>query len=111
VLLVDGYLYQLEAHLERFKASAELAGLPLPMSEERLLRILMDTAAASMKMNGEGRGVNTGLHHELICPHLCVCMCQCAVVSKNAGDGEASSVEVGQPGLTAVRQEHLHIQS
>lgn len=52
VLLVDGYLYQLDAHFERFKASAELAGLPLPMSEERLLRVLLDTAAASMKMNG-----------------------------------------------------------
>jgi branched-subunit amino acid aminotransferase/4-amino-4-deoxychorismate lyase len=55
VLLVDGYLYQLEAHLARFKASSELAGLPLPMSEERMRRVLMDTAAASMKMNGEGR--------------------------------------------------------
>ncbi|KAF8055828.1 hypothetical protein HT031_006603 [Scenedesmus sp. PABB004] len=52
VLLVGGYLYQLDAHLARLAASAELAGLPLPMSAARLRRVLLDTAAASMKLNG-----------------------------------------------------------
>lgn len=53
VSLSEGYLYQLDARMARFLDSAELAGLPLPFSEERLRRILLDTAAASLKMNGE----------------------------------------------------------
>jgi hypothetical protein len=56
VQLVDGYLYQLDARLARFSTSAELAGLPLPHAEERVRRILLDTAAASLKMNGAWRG-------------------------------------------------------
>jgi 4-amino-4-deoxychorismate lyase len=52
VPLVDGYLYQFDEHLDRFKTSADMAGLPLNMPEARLRRILLDTAAASLKMNG-----------------------------------------------------------
>jgi hypothetical protein len=53
VMLSEGYLYQLDDRLQRFMDSADLAGIPLPFSEERLRRILLDTAAASLKMNGE----------------------------------------------------------
>jgi len=53
VVLTEGYLYRLDERLERFLESAELAGIPLPFSEARLQRILLDTAAASLKMNGE----------------------------------------------------------
>eukprot|EP00775_Hariotina_reticulata_P008467 gene8467-8651_t len=67
VPLVDGYLYQFDEHLERFATSADMAGLPWNMPEARLRRILLDTAAASLKMNGtlyfwlsRGRGT-TGL--------------------------------------------------
>lgn len=52
VVLTEGFLYKLDCRLERFMASAELAGIPLPFSEERLRRVLLDTAAASLKMNG-----------------------------------------------------------
>lgn len=52
VVLTDGYLYHLDRRLERFMSSAALAGIPLPFSEERLRRVLLDTAAASLKMNG-----------------------------------------------------------
>jgi hypothetical protein len=48
----QGYLYQLDARLARFMESAELAGLPLPLTEARLRRVLLDTAAASLKMHG-----------------------------------------------------------
>lgn len=53
VSLSEGYLYKLDTRMACFLDSAELAGLPLPFSEERLRRILLDTAAASLKMNGE----------------------------------------------------------
>lgn len=53
VSLTEGYLYKLDARMARFLDSADLAGLPLPFSEERLRRILLDTAAASLKLNGE----------------------------------------------------------
>jgi hypothetical protein len=49
----EGYLYQMEEHLARLLASAELAGLELGVSEATLRRIVLDTAAASMLMNGE----------------------------------------------------------
>lgn len=53
VVLADGYLYQLDEHIQRFLQSAELAGIPLIIPEERFRRILLDTAAASLKLNGE----------------------------------------------------------
>lgn len=60
--LVSGYLYQLDEHLARLSASADMAGLPLPMSEARLRRVLLDTAAASLKQNGAARDRRS-------CPH------------------------------------------
>jgi len=52
VLLTDGFLYQLPRHLERFKRSAEQAGLVMPKSDEAIMRIILDTAAASRNLNG-----------------------------------------------------------
>jgi 4-amino-4-deoxychorismate lyase len=52
VAITDGYLYMLDAHLARFKRSAEAAGVELAMTDEELKRVLLDTAAASKKMNG-----------------------------------------------------------
>jgi hypothetical protein len=63
VMLSEGYLYQLDDRLQRFMDSADLAGIPLPFSEERLRRILLDTAAASLKMNGE-----CCVRYALVCP-------------------------------------------
>ncbi len=51
-IIVDGYLYQLPEHLDRFQRSAELAGLVLPTSIEQIYRIILETAAASTKVNG-----------------------------------------------------------
>jgi hypothetical protein len=52
IVICEGYLYQMEEHLGRLLASAELAGLELGVSEATLRRIVLDTAAASMLMNG-----------------------------------------------------------
>jgi hypothetical protein len=57
VSLSEGYLYKLDARMARFLDSADLAGIPLPFSEERLRRVLLDTAATSLKMNGERRAL------------------------------------------------------
>ena len=52
VLLTGGYLYQLPQHLARFKQSAHMAGITLPLSDEAIMRIILDTAAASKRTNG-----------------------------------------------------------
>lgn len=89
VELSEGYLYRLDDRLQRFMESAELAGIPLPFSEDRLRRVLLDTAASSLKMNGKQRGVgqcwcsNINSHHQQ--QHCCchhddgVCGCVAAV--------------------------------
>lgn len=45
--IVQGHLYQLDAHLERFLRSAEMARISLPFPPEQLRQIIIDTAAAS----------------------------------------------------------------
>ncbi len=45
--IVQGNLYQLDTHLERFLRSAEMARIPLPFAPEQLRQIIIDTAAAS----------------------------------------------------------------
>ena len=51
--LTQGYLYQLDEHLDRFYRSAGKAGLTPPYARERLRRIILDTAAASRSFDGE----------------------------------------------------------
>jgi 4-amino-4-deoxychorismate lyase len=46
-MIVNGMLYQLDAHLERFLRSAEMARIPLPFAPAQLRQIIIDTAAAS----------------------------------------------------------------
>lgn len=53
VRLVDGYLYQLPQHVERLRDSAGRAGFASPFSDIALMRIILDTAAASKRPNGE----------------------------------------------------------
>lgn len=45
--IVNGQLYQLDPHLERFLRSAEMARIPLPYEPEQMRQIIIDTAAAS----------------------------------------------------------------
>lgn len=53
-ILTDGYFYQLVPHVERFLAAAARANIPLPprTSPEQLVRIILETAAASQELNG-----------------------------------------------------------
>ncbi len=46
-MIANGNLYQLDAHLERFLRSAEMARIPLPYEADQLRQIIIDTAAAS----------------------------------------------------------------
>ncbi len=52
-LITEGELYQLPQHLARFKQSAFLAGIKMPMSDPAIMQVILDTAAASKKKNGE----------------------------------------------------------
>lgn len=51
-ILTESYLYQLDQHLARFVRSARRANIPLPMSVEQMRRTILDTTAASCKING-----------------------------------------------------------
>jgi 4-amino-4-deoxychorismate lyase len=53
--IVNGMLYQLDAHLERFLRSAEMARIALPCAPEQLRQIIIDTAAASRWREGSVR--------------------------------------------------------
>ena len=57
VLLTGGYLYQLPQHFARFKKSAHMAGIELPLSDEAIMRVILDTAAASQQSNGESEAL------------------------------------------------------
>ena len=46
-LITQGMLYQLDAHLERFLRSAEMARISLPFPPAQLRQLIIDTAAAS----------------------------------------------------------------
>lgn len=46
--------------MQRFLASADAAGLSVPKTEDALKRIILDTAAASLKLNCESRGKREG---------------------------------------------------
>ncbi|KAK9838341.1 hypothetical protein WJX81_005802 [Elliptochloris bilobata] len=51
-VITEGYLYQLDAHLQRFFTSAKKAGLLLPFPAAQIRRIILETAAAGKKMHG-----------------------------------------------------------
>src|SRR5690349_12843835 len=53
--IVDGQIYDLEAHLDRFLASAERSKLRLPGSREEMRDIIIKTTAASGKRDGSIR--------------------------------------------------------
>src|SRR5262245_54440717 len=54
-MVVNGMMYQLDAHLERFLRSAEMARIPLPFPLERLRQIILETAAASGRQEASVR--------------------------------------------------------
>ena len=53
--IVGGKLYDLDAHLDRFIASAERSKLRLPGTRQHMRDIIMSTAAASGKPDGSIR--------------------------------------------------------
>jgi 4-amino-4-deoxychorismate lyase len=53
--IVDGKIYDLEAHLDRFVRSAGLSRLPLPCPREEMREIIARTAAASSQRDGSIR--------------------------------------------------------
>ncbi|EFJ50280.1 hypothetical protein VOLCADRAFT_73975 [Volvox carteri f. nagariensis] len=55
VVLRDGHLYMLDEHIARLTAACAQVGLSLPFSVPAVKRIVLDTAAASGKLNGQLR--------------------------------------------------------
>jgi 4-amino-4-deoxychorismate lyase len=53
--IVNGKLYQLDAHIERILRSAEMARLNLPYAPAQLRQIIIDTAAASRQREASVR--------------------------------------------------------
>ena len=50
--LIDGHIYQIGEHLDRFLWSSGKAGIQPPMTLEQMTRTILDTAAASNAANG-----------------------------------------------------------
>ena len=59
--LTQGYLYQLDDHLDRFYRSASKAALTPPFSRNQIRRIILDTAAATKSFEGRLGFYNTKL--------------------------------------------------
>lgn len=53
--IIEGRIYLLDAHLERFFKSAASAGLTLPYSRAQVRRVVLETAAAARTMDGNIR--------------------------------------------------------
>lgn len=53
--IMDGYLYELDQHLDRFLGSAAMAKIKLPFDRESIRRILIQTVSASKCMKGSLR--------------------------------------------------------
>jgi 4-amino-4-deoxychorismate lyase len=53
--VVNGMMYQLEAHLNRFERSASMARIPLPLPRGQMQEIILETAAASGKRDAAVR--------------------------------------------------------
>ncbi len=53
--IVNGMMYELEPHLDRFLRSASLARIPLALSREQMRQIILETAAASGRRQGAVR--------------------------------------------------------
>ncbi len=54
-MIVNGQLYQVDAHIERLLRSTEMARLQLPYAPAQLRQIIIDTAAASRQRNASVR--------------------------------------------------------
>ena len=53
--IVNGMMYQMESHLDRFERSASMARIPLPFPRNQLREIILETAAASGKRDAAVR--------------------------------------------------------
>jgi 4-amino-4-deoxychorismate lyase len=53
--IVNGMMYQLEPHLDRFERSAAMARIPLPFPRPTLRQIILETAAASGRRDASVR--------------------------------------------------------
>jgi 4-amino-4-deoxychorismate lyase len=53
--IVNGMMYQLEPHLDRFERSASLARIPLPFPRRQMRDIILETAGASGQRNAAVR--------------------------------------------------------
>jgi 4-amino-4-deoxychorismate lyase len=53
--IVDGMMYQLEPHLDRFERSASMARIPLPFPRRQMREIILETAGASGQRNASVR--------------------------------------------------------
>ncbi|MFQ5895902.1 MAG: aminotransferase class IV [Nitrospinota bacterium] len=54
-MIVDGKVYQLDPHLDRFLRSAEGARIPLPFPRERMRELILETCAASRQRDASVR--------------------------------------------------------
>ena len=63
--LVDGHVYELGAHLRRLHVSAGMAAIMPSMSEEQMIRTILETVAAAKIVNGTFHPAKLPVHPDL----------------------------------------------
>ncbi|AED96959.1 D-aminoacid aminotransferase-like PLP-dependent enzymes superfamily protein [Arabidopsis thaliana] len=82
-LIINGYLYELDQHLDRILRSASMAKIPLPFDRETIKRILIQTVSVSGCRDGSLRyWLSAGPGDFLLSPSQCLKPTLYAIVIK-----------------------------
>ncbi|KAK1370210.1 D-amino-acid transaminase, chloroplastic [Heracleum sosnowskyi] len=93
--IVDGCLYELEQHLDRFLNSAKMAKIKLPFDKESIKRILVQTATASKCRTGSLRyWLSSGPGDFQLSPAGCCHSALYAIVIEDKSPSNYSGVKV-----------------
>ncbi|VVB16371.1 unnamed protein product [Arabis nemorensis] len=94
-MIVNGYLYELDQHLDRILRSASMAKIPLPFDREKIRRILIQTVSVSGCRNGSLRyWLSAGPGDFLLSPSQCLGPALYAIVFKKIPTIESTGVKV-----------------
>uniref|UniRef100_A0A7C8Z8V8 Aminodeoxychorismate lyase n=1 Tax=Opuntia streptacantha TaxID=393608 RepID=A0A7C8Z8V8_OPUST len=94
-LIMDGYLYELDQHLDRFLRSASMAQINLPFDRERMRDILIQTVSASKCREGSLRyWLSSGPGDFLLSPSGCSQSAFYAIVIKYLYSSDYRGIKV-----------------
>lgn len=93
--IVDGYLYELDQHLDRFVRSASMAKISLPFDRETMRSILIQTVSASKCRNGSLRyWLSAGHGDFLLSPSGCAEPAFYVIVIQSSASSDHKGIKV-----------------